>query len=140
MSRYVVDASVAAKWFIEEEHNEIAIRLLNESHELLAPDFARAEIGNILWKKIRVGDLGLEEAEDILQEFSELPVQLYPIEERLAESLKIAPNFDRSIYDCFYLALAIDYDCQMVTSDRKLYNALKDTSLGSYLCWIEDLP
>ncbi|MBI4482062.1 MAG: type II toxin-antitoxin system VapC family toxin [Acidobacteria bacterium] len=70
MKRFVVDASVAMKWFVPEAHQDAALRLLDDSCELLAPDFMAAEFGNILWKKmtynllrcegLEVGDLAEE--------------------------------------------------------------------------------
>ncbi|MBC6424789.1 MAG: type II toxin-antitoxin system VapC family toxin [Hormoscilla sp. SP12CHS1] len=140
MSRYVVDANVVAKWFIPEEYADMALRLLNESHELLAPDYVLAELGNILWKKIMLGDISQAEAQSILPAFRLLSVQLHPIESRLGQALEMAANFQRSIYDCFYLTLAVEYQCQMITADRKFYNALQSSSLAAHLCWIEDLP
>ena len=38
MSLYVVDASVAAKWYFSEEHTQAARRVLQQEHELHAPE------------------------------------------------------------------------------------------------------
>jgi predicted nucleic acid-binding protein len=46
----VVDASIAAKWFIDEKGREQAIRLLDVA-ERQAPDLLIAEVANIVWKK-----------------------------------------------------------------------------------------
>lgn len=51
MTRYVVDASVAIKWFLPEVHSEPASRLLREERYLLVPDLIWAEFGNVLGKK-----------------------------------------------------------------------------------------
>ena len=37
MTRLVVDASVAVKWLVEEEHSAAAKRLIAEPYELHAP-------------------------------------------------------------------------------------------------------
>jgi predicted nucleic acid-binding protein len=47
MRRYVVDASVAVKWFVPEIHSAEALRLLSSDCELLAPDLLPSELGNI---------------------------------------------------------------------------------------------
>lgn len=48
MPRYVVDASVAAKWYFEEEHSIEAARLLTDDDvQLLAPDFIRLEVAAV---------------------------------------------------------------------------------------------
>ena len=47
--KWVVDASVAAKWLAPEADSALASALLDD--ELLVPDLLFAEVGNILWKK-----------------------------------------------------------------------------------------
>ncbi|WP_407895734.1 type II toxin-antitoxin system VapC family toxin [Scytonema sp. NUACC26] len=34
----------------------------------------------------------------------------------------MAISLERTVYDCFYLALAIRQRCQLVTADKKFYN------------------
>ena len=55
--RLVVDASVAVKWLVEEEDSEAADRLLEQRHELFAPRLMASEVGNALWRKVRMGEL-----------------------------------------------------------------------------------
>ena len=55
--RLVVDASVAVKWLVEEEHSDAADRLLDGNHELFAPRLMASEVGNALWRKVRMGEL-----------------------------------------------------------------------------------
>ena len=54
--------------------------------------------------------------------------------------MEIACDSDRSAYDSLYLALAVVQQCQAVTADRKLYNALQGGPLASSIRWIEDEP
>ena len=48
---YVVDASVAIKWFIEEELHEQALSLFDQPDALVAPDLICMEIANVAGKK-----------------------------------------------------------------------------------------
>ncbi len=50
MSIYVVDASVAAKWFLEEDYTTEAFRLLALGNTLHAPDFMLLDIDHVLCK------------------------------------------------------------------------------------------
>ncbi len=51
----------------------------------------------------------------------------------------LALDHDRSVYDALYVALAVDEGCQLVTADRRLYNALAP-HLPETMLWIEDVP
>ncbi|MEO8383259.1 MAG: type II toxin-antitoxin system VapC family toxin [Acidobacteriota bacterium] len=62
MMKVVVDASVAAKWFLPEIHSDAAARLLDPTIALYAPDLIVPEFGNILWKKIRRAEITPVEA------------------------------------------------------------------------------
>jgi predicted nucleic acid-binding protein len=45
----------------------------------------------------------------------------------LPRALEIAKQHRRSVYDCLYVALAEREQCQLVTADGKLVNALQGT-------------
>lgn len=137
MTRVVVDASVAVKWFLPETHSQEALRLLDEGRELLAPDLIWAEVGNVLWKRWRGGELAAENARMILQDLRKLPLLIHPAEEIAETAWSLASGLDRSFYDSLYLALAASQSCSMVTADRRLWNAVGSTL--PFLVWIEDL-
>ena len=46
----VVDASVAVKWFVEEDGRQQALQIL-DLDEREAPDLIIAEVANVIWKK-----------------------------------------------------------------------------------------
>jgi len=53
VSRYVVDASVAIKWFIPEIHSEASLQARRSGTRLHVPALLTLELGNVLAKKIR---------------------------------------------------------------------------------------
>ena len=54
------------KWHVAEVHTDAALRLLRDDAPVLhVPDLMFPEVGNILWKKIRRGDLTEEQARGI---------------------------------------------------------------------------
>jgi predicted nucleic acid-binding protein len=65
MSRFVVDASAGIKWFVAEIHSDAALRLQDPAHELHIPTFFDVEVANIVWKKLRRGELTRTEADFI---------------------------------------------------------------------------
>jgi predicted nucleic acid-binding protein len=74
-----------------------------------------------------------------LSSLGDSPIHLIDTQDLLQNAFTSANEAQRSIYDCFYLRLAMQEDCKMVTADEKLFNALKDTAWSKYLCWIENL-
>ena len=73
--RLVVDASVAVKWFVEEEYTTDAVRLLEQGHQLYAPRLLASEVGNTLWRKVRTGELDRGSAGTLAAAISEAAVR-----------------------------------------------------------------
>jgi len=137
LSRYVVDASVAIKWFVPEVHAEAAARLLEGDNQLLAPDLLFPEFGNILWKKARLGEIRVSEAREILRALEAVPLQVHTTQPLIESAFEIAYGLERSVYDSVYLSLAVINECRMITADKKFYNVLKNSSLAEHIEWVE---
>jgi predicted nucleic acid-binding protein len=135
----VVDASVAAKWYLPEIHADLALGLLDGSHLLAAPDLLYAEVGNILWKRVRHGDITEEDATAIFQNLGSLPLIWHPLWPLSVVALEIACRTGRTLYDSVYLALAVQENVPVVTADQRFYNALQGSTLTAFILWIEDL-
>lgn len=140
MSRYVVDASVAIKWFLPEIHSEAALRLRRSRYRLYVPAVMTLELGNVLAKRIRRGELTRAEGDVVLKELKLLPLQRHADDRLFPIAYQLALDTQRSLYDCLYLALAEAVDGIMVTADRKFYSSLTGGSYGSRVLWVEDLP
>lgn len=138
MSRYVVDASVALKWFVPEIHSRAAVRLLDDTHDLLAPDLLWAEFGNVLWKKVRRGEIAKRQGLEIVRALETVPLDVHPTAPLLEVAFEIATGVRRTVYDSLYLALAVLERCRVVTADRRLHDALRGGPFAGHLCWVED--
>jgi predicted nucleic acid-binding protein len=126
VSGFVVDASVAIKWFVDEPDSGNAAALL--AHSLSAPDLLAPECANILWKKVTRAELSLDEAEAIALALEGAAVTLHPTRPYLANATKIACQLGRAAYDRFYLALTEKLRQPLVTADMRLVNALRRDS------------
>jgi predicted nucleic acid-binding protein len=108
MPRYVVDASVAAKWYFDEEHSAPAARLLaDDRFDLLAPDFVCIEVAAVAWKRVIRAEIEAEKAESVVRELLSVPLNLEPAVELVPAALGIALQTRRPVYDAIYLALAV---------------------------------
>lgn len=136
---YVVDASIAVKWFVPEVHSEHALRLLRKRFDLQAPELIQAEFGNILWKKCRAGEFDRTTAGGILDSFRRAPLVIHPHGAILKLAWEIAVKHRQTFYDSLYLALAMAEKARMVTADRRFCDALARTPAGRHLLWIEDV-
>lgn len=137
---YVVDASVAIKWYLPEEHSIHAARLPLLGVSLHCPDLMFAETGNILWKYVQCSECSHNKAVSILKELKALSLKVWNTPLLAEKAFEIACRTKRTFYDSLYVALAVKNDCRMVTADLKLYNALKKTALRKHILWIEDIP
>jgi predicted nucleic acid-binding protein len=140
MRVFIVDSSVAIKWYLPEIHQEAALRLQNPDNCLQVPNLFRLEFGNVVCKKLRCEEISEAEADFIINELQLLPLEWYPDEPLFPKAYEIANQTARSLYDCLYLSMAMSLEGQMVTADLRFYDALKDSDYAERLLWIEDIP
>lgn len=131
MTSVVVDASVAVKWCLPSQREE----LVAEAEELLAssrrdelrflvPDLFWVEIGNALWKAVRRGEMLAENAPTALAYLHDLDIGTVPSIDLVPQALLLAINHGRTVYDSLYVALAMQSDSELVTADERLANAM----------------
>ncbi len=141
MSALVIDASVGVKWFVPEDHSAEARVRRSGPDELHVPAFFfDLEIASVLWMKVRRAEIARADADLILAQLPALPVVRHPEAPLLPAAFDLADRAQRTVYDCLYLALAVQLGGRMVTADQKLYNSLAGTPWASYLCWVADVP
>lgn len=131
MTTCVVDASVAAKWVLPELIEPLADRAdrllrayIAGSIHIFVPDLFWREIGNFLWKAARRGQISSELARFGLEAMLKRGFRTVETRSHLPEALKIAMDYDRTVYDSSYIALAVAIRSQLITADERLVNAL----------------
>jgi predicted nucleic acid-binding protein len=115
--RIVIDASVAVKWVLDEPNVEAATAL--RAYELIAPAFWLLEAASVLWRRSRSGEFNTDDALEFLLELQNAPVASLPIEPYLGSALRLAADVSHPVYDCLYLAVAIQHETHVVTDDRR---------------------
>ncbi|HWM91195.1 MAG TPA: type II toxin-antitoxin system VapC family toxin [Thermoanaerobaculia bacterium] len=140
MRRYVVDASVAAQWYFPEEHTGIAESLLEIAKiELVAPDLLHLEMAVLVRERVHRGEIDPAMAERILEALHKAPVDLKSSADLSQQALSLSLREGIGLYDAFYLALAMQAGCPMVTADTRLLDLLRGGPLAQHALWIGDL-
>ncbi len=118
MNRFVIDASVAIKWVVEESGTEDALAL--RSRELLAPELIIPECANILWKKVKRAELTARESSIAARLLQRASIGLLPMRDMLESAAALAVEIDHPAYDCIYLVATQIHGTLLVTADTRL--------------------
>jgi len=124
--RLIIDASVAVKWVVTETGSDLAEPLLER--DLIAPDLLFAECANVLWKKVRRGELTREEAAVAAQTLEQADLAVVPTRAYVGAAAAIAIELDHPAYDAVYLAVAEAQGLRYVTADESLARKVRDRS------------
>lgn len=131
----VVDTSVAVKWFVAEDRTNDALALL--SRAIVAPDLLQVELGHVLTKKVRRGEMVEDHArgsfDDVIAMLLLLPTQPYG-----ATAFQLSLELKHAIYDCYFLALAIEQGSMLVTADYRFARKVAATRHASLLVVLGD--
>ena len=140
MTVFVIDASVAIKWVIDEPGTQQALLLRQRRHQLSAPDLLVPECANILWKKVRRRELTAEEAMLAARLLQRTDIRLEPMRPLLEAATRLAIALDHPAYDCTYLALAQVLSCQLVTADERLYRKARSIGFAPEVIPLASVP
>jgi predicted nucleic acid-binding protein len=131
VSLVVVDASVAAKWFLPENGEALADRALalldqydRKEVQFVVPDLFYVEIASAIWKAVRVGRVPRAFGDQALVLLTQREFTTVPSIKLLDSAFQIATAYGRSVYDSLYIALAVQTNSQLVTADERLANSL----------------
>lgn len=126
MMEIVLDTSVAIKWYLPEQGTDKAAiiqdRLENSEWIVYAPDFLMLELANVLWKRRQ--EIGESDALDTLQDAISSGIEFVRTDHLTPVAYQIARQSGRTVYDSLYVALARERNCDLITADERLFNAI----------------
>lgn len=139
--RIVVDACVALKWqFRDEFETEQAIQMLMDfihgKIELISPNLFAYEIVNAINIAVIKKRMSEKEGLDAINDILSIGVNLIDFAGFVERAFRLARIYNRSVYDCAYLALAEEEGCKIYTADKRLFNAIKDRV--KFIRWVGD--
>lgn len=101
---------------------------------LHAPSLIHVEVANGLWRMARTGRISVDEAAEALSLFRRLPLRRSVDDAALTpEAHRLARLLDHTVYDCVYLALAIETGAPVVTADDRFLMAANRDSASAAL-------
>lgn len=120
---YIVDPSVALKWYVQRGESDVKkafllLELYGRGECVLrAPDLLLWEVANALTLGRRLKHADVSEA---LTHLRGLDLDLKSVQwSTLQRAVEIATAADATIYDAYYLALALESGGVLVTADEK---------------------
>jgi len=140
---WVVDASVALKWYLLDEDfiEEAAVfrdGYVNERLELIAPDYIRYEILNALEVARIQRRITSLEANEGFGHFLGLGFHLpHDDDLLLLNAAGVSRRFVVAPYDALYVALAETTGSLFVTADERLYRRIEGEA--HYARWLGDI-
>ena len=125
---------MVVKWLLQENdrHKALALQDLyaEEKLKLIAPQILIIEVASVLAKRCRREELTPGAAHRCFEQLLEDSPALHSSEHLNRAAFRLAVEHRRPIYDCLYLALALDHDCDLVTADEKFVTAMQ----GAFPC------
>lgn len=121
----VIDASLAAKWVLTEDDSAAALQFLtNHVGTLVGPDLLAIEVASAIVRRGNEDKAFQSDAARALDKWTgsvaPLLTEVYPTTlPRLSQSGQLAFRLGHPIADCVYLALAIEFQCDLATCDAK---------------------
>lgn len=135
----VIDSSVAVKWLNRQDENytKQADKILKDVQEeksyIMMPELAKYEVGNALLNK----QMSLPNTLGSLATYYSIPIQFVPQDQQQAQNAtQIAFENQVTFYDASFMALAKEYNVDLVTDNpkhqKKTIQGLKVISLKDY--------
>jgi predicted nucleic acid-binding protein len=125
----VVDASLAVKWLVREEHTDKALAILqawyDEEVTPTAPHLLPFEVANALHRKVFLGHLSVGDSARMILQLLGSRLELHQTSGLHARALELASELQQgAVYDAHYLALAEEFDCELWTADQRFHRAV----------------
>lgn len=121
---YIIDANVLFGAFISGKD---IYKLLFSKRKIYIPDFAFAEIEKYKTKILKRIKFSEDNFKDLVVEhFDKITVipNLIISQNSLNKAYQLCKDVDEK--DTVYIAAAIEFNCPLITNDKKLYTGLKD--------------
>ena len=132
----VLDTSVIIKWFRQEEVLAGQALAWREAYHqgravVSVPSLVVYELSNVMRYK---GEMTTKQVQDALLSFYDMGLeQVFPSGQVMCRAVEIAREYDITVYDATFVALAESLDASFVTADENLVKQLKNLHFVRFL-------
>lgn len=124
----VVDASAVLDFLLQlRQARHIGELITNPSVSLHVPETVDREVLSALRRRELAGDLMPREAEEVIQDFTALPLELHPARPYVHRVWGLRSFL--TVGDAYYVALAEALSATLLTSDEKLARGLSPVGI-----------
>lgn len=139
---FVIDASVAAKWYLRDELLYWEASVLYDDHiagqiELVAPRQIRVEVAAAFRRAVLRGRITAPHGEQLLHAWLDMSLSLVDNETLLLDANALWLRYGCTLFDGLYIACAAQTQAPLVTADERLLRTIGNrpdllVSLASY--------
>jgi predicted nucleic acid-binding protein len=128
----IVDANIVVYWCVPGPFARTAERILGQPN-LCAPSLIRAEAASGILKYLRAGLIGMDQMFSGIATIDNAIPAIVEDGHLVKSAIELALSERHSVYDCMYLALALERREPIATADRELALLAAKTGVGAEL-------
>jgi predicted nucleic acid-binding protein len=97
-------------------------KAVKEAERVSTLDLAAYEVGNAVWRRVRRGELSMEEGNVVVSTLLSLleTFEVFSYREVAADAFRLAVDAGITVYDAAYVVLAKRLDARLLTLDGEL--------------------
>jgi predicted nucleic acid-binding protein len=136
LKRFIIDCSVSASWFLKDESNEEANKVLAMlmDHEMVVPSLWPIEMANVLVIAERKKRITAADAARVVELFLSLPIE---VDLGGLQNLRVlqllALEYGLTVYDACYLELAQRKGLPLASLDQTLNKAAEKCGVPVFI-------
>lgn len=138
----ILDASVAAKWFLLDEDlvpeaKAVRTSMLQQRVGMIAPPILWTELAHAVIRAVRRDRLQHDEARALADEMEDVRALVQAVEVDLHDTIRTALLVGVGAYDAQYLALGARTASTVITADRSMWE--RGRASGYEVTWLGDM-
>lgn len=128
----IVDANLATYWYVPSPFSAAAAAYMTRD-DLIAPQILLPEAASALLKYLRAGQISETNVHTAVDRIPRIVGELVSDSDLTPRALRLSITHNHKIYDCLYLALALERQKPLATADRRLAALARSLSIETEL-------